>query len=430
MRLAAVRRSGLGVLIAVGLVCGCRAVEPERKLTHPETSDFADKPTAPPRQSVTVFLTGNELSSLQPCGCSGGQLGGLDRRATVLNTVQSDKRLIINTGNLIDKESQQDLIKFNIIMQAFSLLDYDLVNLTEKDVGIAENLGLLSGNSFRIISSYHTADVNIPNKFTKKFKLDKTGVVVTVATLANESAQAEKIKQLFGPRRGKTTNILILNSYDKNNISEIADMGVVDVVVCHADSDEAKIVEQFTGRPLVVSVGRFGKYVGKLDIALDDSGLKYKYTPVAITEDLLREKTLVDLYRVYQLVVKEEKLLENAPRIPLPSSLEYVGSKACKPCHAYEYSKWSAKKHAHAYATLEKAGSEYDPECVICHTVGLEYDGGFISKEKTPHFKDVPTATPPTRAPTMPETSKSTYNKLFTGGNQTLLPMSNSKDIY
>ena len=29
------------------------------------------------------------------------------------------------------------------------------------------------------------------------------------------------------------------------------------------------------------------------------------------------------------------------------------------------------------------------PECVICHVVGMEYEGGYISEEKTGHLKDV-----------------------------------------
>jgi len=69
--------------------------------------------------------------------------------------------------------------------------------------------------------------------------------------------------------------------------------------------------------------------------------------------------------------------------------LKYVGSRACKPCHEYEYQTWSEKGHAHAYATLEKFGSQYDPECIICHVVGMEYESGSISEEKTSHLKDV-----------------------------------------
>jgi len=45
--------------------------------------------------------------------------------------------------------------------------------------------------------------------------------------------------------------------------------------------------------------------------------------------------------------------------------------------------------HAGAFATLEKVGSEYDPECVVCHVVGMQYQTGYISPAKTPELKDV-----------------------------------------
>jgi hypothetical protein len=46
-------------------------------------------------------------------------------------------------------------------------------------------------------------------------------------------------------------------------------------------------------------------------------------------------------------------------------------------------------RHAGAFATLEKVNSEYDPECVICHVIGMQYQTGYISPTKTPELKDV-----------------------------------------
>ncbi|OHB77223.1 MAG: hypothetical protein A2Z25_08230 [Planctomycetes bacterium RBG_16_55_9] len=62
---------------------------------------------------------------------------------------------------------------------------------------------------------------------------------------------------------------------------------------------------------------------------------------------------------------------------------------SCKACHAYEYEKWSGKTHASALATLERIDSNYDPECVVCHVVGMDYQSGFITQDKTPGLKDV-----------------------------------------
>jgi len=340
---------------------------------------------------LTVFLTGNELGELKPCGCSGGQLGGLDRRAAIFNGVPALKRMIISTGSFVKSNGDQDQIKFDIMIQAHDLLGYDLLNLTERDIEIARNLGLLAG-LHNVISSHKPADVNIPAKFTKQLSLKKAVVAVTVAALDTESGKIEHVRELFDSPRGvQTVNILIVNHCDERIVGPIAEMAIVDCLVCPAESDEAMVSDYLNKRPLVVSVGRFGRYVGRLQIsaAEGEDRLKLSFLPVPLTEDLPREKSLVELYKTYQQIVKMENLLEKQPRFILPDGLEYAGSESCKACHEYAYEKWSTKAHARAYATLEKEGTQYDPECIVCHVVGYTYQSGFVSEDKTGHLKNV-----------------------------------------
>ncbi len=369
----------------------------------------------PPAKSVdttdelTIFLTGNELGALKPCGCSGGQLGGLDRRPAVLNSVPKHKRLIVDTGSLVKSDSEQDLIKFNIIIEAFKLLDYDLVNLSEKDIEICNNLGLLGsiGSVLNIISSHSTANVNVPAKFTKRLSLKGKTVVVTVAAFNAKSAPVEQIERLFTPHQeriagaGHAINILILNHCDPAMIDSIAKrVPIVDCLVCPSDSDEPRIIGDPNKRPLVFSVGRFGRYVSRLQISEAAKGkgkLKLSFHYIPVEENLEQQSALVELYKDYQQLVKQSNLLEKYPRYALPNGLEYTGSESCQLCHDYEYQKWSeaalrepgSQAHADAYATLEQVGSQFDPECVVCHVVGMEYESGFVSEEKTGHLKNV-----------------------------------------
>jgi hypothetical protein len=346
---------------------------------------------------LTIFLTGNELGALKPCGCSGGQLGGLDRRSGVFNSVPASKRMIVDTGWFVESDSEQDEIKFSVIVEALGLLDYDMVNLTEKDIEMAQNLGLLDSldSVFNIISYQRGADVNVPAKFTKKLLLKKSIVAVTIAAFDANSAPVEQVKELFSPQPGlKTANILILNSCDTAIVNSIAQMKIVDCLVCPAEVDEAGIIGDPNKSPLVVSVGRYGRYVSRLQIEAGEAEdkLKFSFSAVPVVEGLRPEASLLELYKDYQQFVKDADLLEKQPRYILPNGLEYTGSESCRLCHKYhkyEYEKWSTSGHAHAYATLEKVGSQYDPECIICHVVGLKYESGFVSEQKTPRLKDV-----------------------------------------
>jgi len=394
----------IGVLFLTGLtLCASCVLEvsPEPAGESPHTTD-ADK-------IGTVFFTGNGLGELKPCGCSGGQLGGLDRREAVFNRVPKDKRLIIDTGSIVKSDSEQDLIKFNVILQALKLLDYDLVSLSEEDIEIGKNVGLLDGTGpgFNIISPHGSPDMNIPAKFAKSLSFKGKRVVITIAAFDTESAPLEQIGQLFGPgpdvnptpvRRESNLdkfgiNILILNHCDDGIIDFIAKrIPLVDCIICPSESDEPMVVSEANKRPLVFSGGRFGRYICGLQIK-EPAGGKDKpilsFFSVPLEEDLEQEASLVQLYKDYQQLVRERNLLEKHPRFTLPDGLEYVGSESCKVCHEYEYEKWSSNIHAHAYATLERVGSQFDPECVICHVVGMDYESGFSSEQKTGHLKNV-----------------------------------------
>jgi hypothetical protein len=150
-------------------------------------------------------------------------------------------------------------------------------------------------------------------------------------------------------------------------------------------------VGKWVAKPLVISVGRFGRYIGKLQIQATQGNddFDFSFEAIAVEEELKPDASLVSLYKDYQHLVKEANLLEEHPRFVLPNGLKYVGSKSCAPCHAYEYKTWSSKAHANAFATLERVGSNYDPECVVCHVVGMDYQSGFITQDKTPQLKDV-----------------------------------------
>jgi hypothetical protein len=346
--------------------------------------------------ALTVFLTGDELGALKPCGCSGGQLGGLDRRSAVLNTVPEQKRLIIDTGSFVESDGEQDMIKYHIIVQALQLLNYGLVNMSEKDIEIGSNLGLLDSieSAFNIISPKGTGDINAPVKFTKKFSLKGRTVLFTVAAFDPESTPVEQIEDLFAlPHGVPTLNILILSHSDPETIGSIAKAApFVDCVVCPSESDEPIVISEADKRPLAFSVGRFGRYICELKVtapARVDQPLKLAFNALPVEESLPRDESLVRLYEDYQQIVKDRNLLKKHPRFTLPNGLEYAGSKSCKPCHGYEYETWNSNAHAKAYSTLEQVNSQFDPECVVCHVVGMEYESGFISQQDTGNLMNV-----------------------------------------
>ena len=308
-------------------------------------------PAAPEQtqQLFTIFFTGNELGSMKPCGCSGGQLGGLDRRYAVFNTVSPQNRLIIDTGSLVPELTEQNLIKFNIIVQAYAMLGYDVVNLTEQDIAIAQQAGLLDGLSsvFNCITAGKTEDTKLPEKYTKKFTLNGIAFEAVVIAAENED-QISLLPDLFQSPAGSpsSVNVLILNKADATTAATVSEMNIVDLLIIPAQSDEPTLISDANKKPLVIESGRIGKYVGKIEIISDAAKRNHRFvfTSVPVTEDIPQHQPLVELYRDYQRLVKDANIIENQPRFILPDNLEYIGSKYCKLCHDYEYEKWMTSK--------------------------------------------------------------------------------------
>jgi hypothetical protein len=292
-------------------------------------------------------------------------------------------------------DREQDLIKFRILFEAFGLLDYDMVRLTARDMETAANLNILDGapKPFDIISA-GAPESGVPRSFAKEFQVSGRRVVVNVVALDSAEAQGRGIGDLFPETEGaERVNTLILADGDPAMISEVveASAGQADCIICPSDSDEPRLLSEPAARPLVFTVGRFGRHLCRVAVRLstqpDRATLHFE--DVSVAADLPEDPALVQLYRLYQQLVKESRLLESYPRIPLPDGLKYVNSEACWHCHEYEYEKWSTKAHADAFATLRKVGSDHDPECVICHVVGMEYTSGFVTEKQTPQLMDV-----------------------------------------
>lgn len=376
---------GIGICaLASGLACPSGTA---RKGVGQTTQDAGD---------VVLFFTGSELGALKPCGCSGGQLGGLEKRTSIFSSVPKANRLIIDTGALVESDREQDLIKFRIIFEAFTLLDYDLAHLTAQDVEIAEKLNVLSdkGRSFDIIGA-ESQNEAVPHASGSRFRAKVRKVSVDVAAFDPEKDAMGKTADPFpDPGAAPSVSILILRNCGAGVAQEIAaTVPTADCIICPSDSDEPQVLSDPGARPLIFTVGRLGRHICRLDVVVTGrrEALTLRFEVIRVEEKLPSDQALVQLYGQYQQLVRESKLLEKHPRIPLPDDLTFVGSKTCNRCHEheYEYDEWRTKAHADAFATLKRADSDYDPECVVCHVVGMEYATGFVSEETTPDLKDV-----------------------------------------
>jgi hypothetical protein len=145
-----------------------------------------------------------------------------------------------------------------------------------------------------------------------------------------------------------------------------------------------------------VEIGHKGKYVGVVGVFRKQGGFELKYEIVCM-DPIWQPKAgatnpIEGYLEDYAKRVKKDDLLAKVVRSPHQTQLNplvikkyggarFVGSDVCASCHTEEAGGWAKTRHAHALDTLVKATRpslrQFDPECVVCHTVGLHNPGGY-----------------------------------------------------
>ncbi len=418
----------IGILIGMaagGMVFvghfGCQKVGPtDNDNAHMDTPpEIMDVPQIPDNGFVLIF-TGNWMGQLEPCGCTERQLGGIDRRTRVLQPVKPKTRLLLDAGPIIDRDDRQAQLKLETFLYSMKRLQYDAIALTGREIGILkENLGL------NIAQRPVSIATNLPEKVRKAYgivgylektlqrqerKLDCLVVAVSDPRPIADSHLGRQL-QLQDPveavveffvnkriapvqRQKDKLIILLVSSEDETLIEKLRRIRAVDLLVKVGYADEPEMVEPTGWLPAVITTGRLGKYVAGFTIPVDSDATltDAEFFSIPIDAEYPRDPKVVQFIDKYQLELQVEDLIENEnilPRQATPEGLDFVGNSTCGGCHESIYAKWKTLKHGHALDTLVSKDRQFDPECVSCHTVGMQYVGGYRSREKTPDLANV-----------------------------------------
>jgi formate-dependent nitrite reductase cytochrome c552 subunit len=62
---------------------------------------------------------------------------------------------------------------------------------------------------------------------------------------------------------------------------------------------------------------------------------------------------------------------------------QFVGADTCALCHKNIHDSWALTLHSQALNKLEGVEEGTNPDCLLCHTVGFNQDGGFVDRATT-----------------------------------------------
>lgn len=344
---------------------------------------------APGETSQTLIVGAGSEGYLSPCGCFKPMTGGLKRRATAVRQIRKSqpKAAYLEMGPFSGGMDRQQEIKAETTAQILDELQPAAIGLAAADaklgLGMLESLQRLSGD--RIIAS------GLSNGWRQ---FAESGPVLTASIDPDLEAEAANLQASYQPESAVMSRLF----------QEAGAAGLTPAVLYQGDLPAAKafarrhpktalILYRHHGNPpqglewegttALATAGEKGKHILNLTFL---NGRVTSMRVITLGPEYADDADASRIFNGYLERIGEEKLLEKIPRTKSP---DFVGSRACQPCHADAWDAWKNSKHAGALSTLEKQGHDRDPDCVSCHVVGLEFEKGFQSRNLTPDLADV-----------------------------------------
>ncbi len=247
-------------------------------------------------------------------------------------------------------------------------------------------------------------------------EITSSGARTLVGFAPEKEALAEAVAELKKRQPPPAFNVLLYQGTEEEAQAVARQWPQFAIILCRStDSLPPEKPREIThpdgGKTLIIHTGWKGQYVGVLAaFAQKTGGWDFRYQRVPLTErwntpgseEAARQANpILRLLDTYAEQVRRRNYLAQFPEHVHPVTARdpkqkpaFIGSEACRSCHAAAYAAWKQSRHSHAYETLEHharrpAGRQYDGECAVCHTVGLGYKTGFRNEQSTPHLKHV-----------------------------------------
>jgi hypothetical protein len=194
----------------------------------------------------------------------------------------------------------------------------------------------------------------------------------------------EALVPVLDELRKSTDFVVLLAHMPKDDASDLAEAlsGRVDLVVVGVGTASRGRVTPEKHGALVLTAGNRGQALGFVQVA------KGKGRPSALVgEEILLTHNLPLDPQIAKASDDFRRHLNEVSRITVVQKYAggrksadgqfYMGVSSCASCHQREFEIWQETSHAHAFATLERAGTESLRECFVCHVTGARDPVGY-----------------------------------------------------
>jgi len=347
--------------------------------------------------------------------------------------------LIVNAGNLLfrrevvkpDKIVEAQLVS-DIIISSYNTMGCHALNIGAYDLslGIDYLLKKRAKAKFPFISA-NLCDKHGKLLFKPWVMKTENGVKIAIFGLIGKKLKLDKIpgghkimikdpldmatELLPQLKKAGADYVILLTNLSGRECRRLAQHGLqIDLIVGSSRKNQISLPIKVKDT-YITHLDRGGKNIGQLKVeflsaagtAALPAAQRFKGTEIGDKFYLNKFMQLrLDIPDHPEIGAKVKALLEKLKRlqkvkatgsmtIPLKKNTgikqgnKYVGAEACGKCHQERYERWKASGHARAYQGLVAKEQQFDVDCIGCHSLAYDREGGFTNLKNIGFFANV-----------------------------------------
>lgn len=192
---------------------------------------------------------------------------------------------------------------------------------------------------------------------------------------------------------GAQTVIVIAHLGDRKAEQLIHDVRGIDICLA-GNSRRPYRTERIVDDTAFIAASYEGRYIGRLDVDVHPETGKLQAFQVAVTElgeDYPDDPVMLERVEAFKVELEEFRMAARGPYQPTKGSDKeaFLSDRECRKCHMDVWEKLRESPHQAAFTTLARKGQAQSPECLVCHTTGYLYKGGYDDRPPANRLKNV-----------------------------------------
>jgi cytochrome c554/c'-like protein len=376
-------------------------------------------PRAAGSGETVILATASNRGEVEQCGCKSNPKGGLARRAALVDSLRGldPKLLLLDAGGFVHYDKTHEARFDGFVIEAMNQMRYDAVTLggLELERGDAAVRDLVKRLQSKVVLT-NVRPKTGTTPWTETTVLNSAGRRIGVMGLVSQDFTGEgdtfnkagfTVEDPFAATarvlpglKAQSDLVVALAHLKPGDLDRLVktDGKGIDFVIA-GFNPMATTTQPDTAVTVILRPGQRGEYLSLATLGDRDpqTGLvQAKMENILLAVAKFRE----DQPLATKLATLKSEVEADGRRTQLERELKiseglvlgqdrFLGNETCARCHGADMAWWEKDPHAHAFATLEKAGKATDTSCLPCHVTGVGTAGGFGAVGTTADMRNV-----------------------------------------